>query len=144
SPYKLASELQDICSKHAPIIRDKANLAAGLEKVLELKKRAQSVGTGGPIGRAFNPGWHTARDLGNMLVNAEALFRSALERKESRGAHARSDYPNLDPKFATVNLVVHRGEHGMAVKAVEVPPVPPELLAVINRSYEKFTPEETE
>jgi succinate dehydrogenase / fumarate reductase, flavoprotein subunit len=109
-----------------------------------LKRRAQTVGTGGPSGRVFNPGWHTAQDLGNMLVNAEALFRSAIERKESRGAHARSDYPNAEPRFGSLNLVVHRGAHGMTVKAVEAPPIPPELLAVINRSYEKFTPEETE
>jgi succinate dehydrogenase / fumarate reductase flavoprotein subunit len=144
SPYKLQAELQEICGQHAPIIRDKASLVAGLDRVLELKKRSATVGTGGPSGRAFNPGWHTARDLGNMLVNAEALFRSALERKESRGAHARSDYPNADPRFARVNLVVKQGEHGMSVHAVDTPSVPEHLLAVINRSYEKFTPEETE
>ena len=129
---------------HAPIIRDEAGLQEGLRRVLEIGERASRCGTGGPDVRAFNPGWHTAQDLGNMLVNAEALFRSAIERKESRGAHARSDYPNLDPKFATVNLVVHRGEHGMTVKAVDAPPIPENLVAVINRSYEKYTPEETE
>ena len=144
SPYKLQGELQDICAAHAPIIRDKATMTAGLERVMALKRRAEQVGTGGPTGRAFNPGWHTAQDLGNMLVNAEALFRSAIERKESRGAHARSDYPNADPRLGTVNFVVHKGPHGMSVKAVDAPPIPPELLAVINRSYEKYTPEETE
>jgi len=145
SPYKLASELQDVCAKYAPIIRDKANLTAGLEKVGELKKRAESVGTGGPTGRAFNPGWHTARDLGNMLVNAEALFRSAIERKESRGAHARSDFTKLDPKWAQLNLMVQKGKQGeMTVTAVENQPLPYELTEVISQSFQKYTPEEHE
>ena len=144
SPYKLQAELQEICTKHAPIIRDEDGLKEGLERVLDLARRAETAGTGGPTGRAFNPGWHTARDLSNMLVNAEALFRSALQRRESRGAHARSDYPNPDPKFATLNLVTQRKGGTMTVKAVVSWPVPEPLLAVINRSYEKYAPEEIE
>ncbi len=142
SPYRLQSELQDTCTQHAPIIRDEQGLREGLARVLELQERADQCGTGGPTGRAFNPGWHTAQDLRAMLVNAEALFRCALERKESRGAHARSDYPKLDPRFAQVNMVVRRLEGGMTVRAIENEPVPYDLTEIISQSFEKYTPEE--
>jgi len=145
SPYKLQGELQDVCTLHAPIIRDAENLQKGLEKVLELKERATDVGTGGATMRAFNPGWHSALDLHAMLVNAEALFRSAIERKESRGAHARSDFTKLDPKWAQLNLMVQKGKQGeMAVSAVENQPIPYELTEVISQSFQKYTPEEHE
>ena len=142
SPYQLQGELQDACTRHAPIIRDEATLRDGLEKVLELRERAEQCGTGGPVGQAFNPGWHTAQDLRSMLVNAEALFRCALERRESRGAHARSDHPKLDPRLAQVNMVVQRSEGGMAVTQVENEPVPYDLTEVISQSFQRYTPEE--
>ncbi len=145
SPYKLQGELQDVCAKYAPIIREEEGLKAGLAKVLELKERALVCGCGGPTGRAFNPGWHTAQDLRNMLANAEALFRSAIERKESRGAHARSDYEKLDPKLASVNYMVRKDKDGqMSVRAVENEPISYGLTEVITQSFEKYTPEETE
>jgi len=142
SPYMLQGQLQDACTTYAPIIRDEAGLKRGLEIVLDLSERAEHCGTGGPSGRAFNPGWHTAHDLRSMLVNAEALFRSALERKESRGAHARSDYPKLDPRFAQVNLVVARSEAGMSVRAVENEAIPYDLTEIISQWFQKYTPEE--
>ena len=142
SPYKLQGELQDVCATYAPIIRDEAGLTQGLQKVLELTERAEECGTGGPSGREFNPGWHTAEDLRSMLVNAEALFRCALERKESRGAHARSDYPRLDPRLAQVNMVVVRSEGGMSVRAVENDAIPYDLTEIISQSFTRYTPEE--
>jgi len=145
SPYKLQNELQEVCTQHAPIIRDEESLREGLEKVLALKERAAEVGTGGSTTRAFNPGWHSALDLHSMLINAEALFRSAIERKESRGAHARSDFPKLDPKWAQLNLMVQKGKDGeMTVTAVENQPIPYELTEVITQSFQKYTPEEHE
>jgi succinate dehydrogenase / fumarate reductase flavoprotein subunit len=131
-----------VCTRYAPIIRDERGLREGLEKVLELGSRVQHCGTGGPSGRLFNPGWHTAQDLRAMLINAEALFRSAIERKESRGAHARSDYPRLDPRWGQLNLVTEKTPDGMAVVAVENEPVPYELTEVISQSFKRYTPEE--
>ncbi len=142
SPYRLQAELQDTCTRYAPIIRDAKGLQEGLQKVLELAERAEECGTGGPTWRAFNPGWHTAQDLRSMLVNAEALFRCALERKESRGAHARSDYPKLDPGLGQVNMVVRRAEGGMVVRPVENEPVPYDLTEIISQSFQRYTPEE--
>ena len=144
NPYKLQVEIQDVMSKHAPIVRDAAGLQAGLEKILELRARAESCGTGGGESLAFNPGWHTANDLRSMLVNAEALLRSAIERKESRGAHTRSDFPKADDAFEAVNFVVEKTLDGMTVRPLPRPPMPDYLAEAVHHSYARYTPEETE
>jgi succinate dehydrogenase / fumarate reductase flavoprotein subunit len=144
SPFKLQAEIQDAMSEHAPIVRDGPGLEAGLAKIEDLKARAQVCGTGGSPTRAFNPGWHTAYDLRSMLVNAEALLRSAIERKESRGAHARSDYPKTDEQLGSVNYVVEKTPDGMRVAAEPIPPIPFHLAEALHRSYATYTPEATE
>jgi succinate dehydrogenase / fumarate reductase flavoprotein subunit len=144
SPFTLQAEIQDAMSEHAPIVRDAATLAVGLAKIEDLKTRAQACGTGGSATRAFNPGWHTAHDLHSMLVNAEALLRSALERKESRGAHARSDYPETDEQLGSVNYVVEKTPSGMRVAPEQIPPLPAHLADALHRSYATYTPEATE
>ena len=131
-------------STYAPIVRDAAGLEEGLVKIEDLRGRAQFCGTGGSTTRAFNPGWHTALDVRSMLVNAEALLRSALLRKESRGAHARSDYPTTDDQLAHVNFVVDRTSDGMRIGAQPIPPMPEHLAAAVQRSYALYTPEEME
>ena len=144
SPYRLQAEIQEAMSKHAPIVRDAAGMEEGLNVILELGARASGCGTGGSSSLVFNPGWHTAIDVRSMLVNAEALLRSALERKESRGAHARSDYPKLDESLGEVNFVVEKTPDGMAVKAERRPALPVYLGEVVQHSYARYTPEERE
>jgi succinate dehydrogenase / fumarate reductase, flavoprotein subunit len=144
NPYKLMSEIQDVMTEHAPIVRDGAGLAAGLDKIQALGTRARACGAGGTNNLAFNPGWHTAYDLRSMLVNAEALLRCALDRKESRGAHARSDFPKTDDELAAVNYVVERTRSGMHVTAVRREPMPEYLAEAVQRSFARYTPEETE
>ena len=144
SPYRLQAEIQDAMSKYAPIVRDAPGLQAGLEAIIELGARARLCGTGGSSSLAFNPGWHTAIDLHSMLVNGEALLRSALERKESRGAHARSDHPKPDEAFSEINFIVEKTLDGMAVKADKRPAMPDYLAELVHHSYARYTPEERE
>jgi succinate dehydrogenase / fumarate reductase, flavoprotein subunit len=144
SPFKLQAEIQDVMSAHAPIVRDEAGLATGLEKIRDVAVRALACGTGGSPTLAFNPGWHTAYDLRSMLVNAEALLRTAIERKESRGAHARSDFPKTDDQLAAVNFLVERDAGGMRVASQPIALMPSYLAEVLQRSYATYTPEETE
>jgi succinate dehydrogenase / fumarate reductase flavoprotein subunit len=144
SPFKLMAEIQDVMTVHAPIVRDGEGLQAGLDKIDELRGRVLACGTGGSPTRAFNPGWHTAYDLRSMLVNAEALLRSALERKESRGAHARSDYPKLDDHMGKVNFITFKTAEGMDVRPEPIPPMPENLADAVQHAYARYTPEETE
>ncbi|HET7421856.1 MAG TPA: FAD-binding protein [Candidatus Dormibacteraeota bacterium] len=144
SPYRLQQEIQETLTKYAPIVRDGPGLEAGLEAIMELGRRASACGTGGSRSLAFNPGWHTAVDLRSMLVNAEALVRSAIERKESRGAHARSDFPKLDDALGEVNFIVEKTPDGMAVRAVKHEAMPGFLEEVVRHSYARYTPEERE
>jgi succinate dehydrogenase / fumarate reductase, flavoprotein subunit len=103
---------------------------AGLEA---LKQRAGEVGVTGH--REYNTGWHAAQDLGNLLLVSEAITRSALDRKESRGGHFRQDHPEKDPKFAAFNVVVRRGSDGaMEVSHAPIPSMPPELKQVIEEN----------
>jgi succinate dehydrogenase / fumarate reductase flavoprotein subunit len=144
NPYHLQMEIQETMSKHAPIVRDAAGMEEGLERIVELGARVSGCGTGGSRSLAFNPGWHTAADLHSMLVNAEALLRSALERKESRGAHARSDYPKLDDDLGAVNFMVEKTPDGMAIRPERRPPMPDHLADAVHHSYARYTPEERE
>jgi succinate dehydrogenase / fumarate reductase, flavoprotein subunit len=144
SPFKLQGELQDLVSKHAPIVRDEPTLEAGLEQLKGIQARAQQCGAGGSATMVFNPGWHTAYDLRSMLVNAEALLRSALARKESRGAHARSDFPKTDDQLASINYVIEKTPDGMRVEAEPIPTMPSHLAEILQRSYATYTPEATE
>ena len=144
NPFKVQAEIQDVMTAYAPIVRDESGLQAGLDKILELEARAARCGTGGSSALAFNPGWHTAQDLRSMLINAEALLRSAIARKESRGAHARSDFPKTDDQLSEVNYIVERSPHGVQVKAERRRPMPDYLAQAVQHSYARYTPEETE
>jgi succinate dehydrogenase / fumarate reductase flavoprotein subunit len=102
----------------------------GIEKLWE---RTKQVGVSG--NRDYNPGWHTALDLINLLTVSEAITRSAIERKESRGGHFRDDYPKKDEAYAKFNTVSFRAPDGsMQIRREPVKPMPDELKAVIKEN----------
>jgi succinate dehydrogenase / fumarate reductase, flavoprotein subunit len=133
NPFKVQQDLQDMMQDLVGIVRVEDEMQRALTGLDALRSRAGQVGVTGH--REFNTGWHAAQDLGNLLMVSEAITRSAIDRKESRGGHFRSDYPDKDPAYATFNIVVKRGPDGeMQVSRVPLPPMPEELKQVIEEN----------
>jgi succinate dehydrogenase / fumarate reductase flavoprotein subunit len=127
NPYAIQQDLQQTMQDLVGIIRTEPELALSLEQIEELKRRAAHLAVEGH--RQYNPGWHLAMDLRNMLLVAESIARAALERQESRGGHTRDDYPATSPEWGTVNLVVSLNAGGDGVELTRQPlPVMPEEL----------------
>jgi succinate dehydrogenase / fumarate reductase flavoprotein subunit len=113
------------------IVRKEDEMQRALDGLQKLWERAKRVGVGG--NREYNPGWHTALDLTNLLTCSEAVSRSALERKESRGAQFREDFPNKDAALGKVNIVLRKAADGsMQLRREPIPEMPPELKQVIE------------
>jgi succinate dehydrogenase / fumarate reductase flavoprotein subunit len=130
-PYQVQESLQTIMQNHVGIVRTAHEMQRALGELDELKRRAERVVV--PGNREFNPGWHTALDLRHLLIVSEAITRSALARRESRGGHFRDDYPEKDPAFGTVNFVTRRGTGGaMELERAPIPSLPSELEAIIK------------
>jgi succinate dehydrogenase / fumarate reductase flavoprotein subunit len=130
-PYQVQYALQDAMQDLVGIVRTETEMERALGRIEELRARAARVGVGGH--REYNPGWHAALDLHNLLTASEAITRSALARKESRGGHFRDDYPDKDPQFGTFNFVVRKGGDGrMELARAPIPPMPEELKKVID------------
>ena len=131
NPYTLQRDLQETMQDNVGIVRNEAEMTSQLEYLRKFWERASHVGISG--NREFNPGWHTALDLKSLLTVSEAVTRAALERKESRGAQFREDYPENDARFATVNTIIWRGEDGkMNVRLDPLPEMPDYLKQVIE------------
>ena len=131
NPYAIQSALQEMMQSLVGIVRTETEMLQALAELATLKARAAEASVTGH--REYNPGWHTAIDLGNLLSVSEAITRSAIERKESRGGHFRDDFPNRVPEFGTFNIVTARApDGGMAVRRVTIPPIPPELAQIIE------------
>jgi succinate dehydrogenase / fumarate reductase flavoprotein subunit len=130
-PYQIQQELQGMMQDLVGIVRTEAEMERALEGIGRLRERAARVGVTG--NREYNPGWHTALDLPNLLTVSEAVTRAALERRESRGAQFRDDYPAKDAAFGAFNIVVRKGPDGeMGISRQPLPPTSPELQAVIE------------
>jgi succinate dehydrogenase flavoprotein subunit len=131
SPYQIQYDLQDMMQDLVGIVRQEDEMRQALSGVEKLWERVRSVGVTG--NREYNPGWHTALDLPNLLTVSEAITRSALERKESRGAHFREDYPDKDVAFSKVNIVLRKAEDGaMELRREPIPEMQAELKEVIE------------
>jgi succinate dehydrogenase / fumarate reductase flavoprotein subunit len=130
-PYRVQHDLQEMMQDLVGIVRNESEMRRALEGLQGLWERSRRVPVDG--NREYNPGWHTALDLPSLLTASEAVTRSALERKESRGAHFREDFPDKDPASAKFNVVVRKGEDGqMRVERVPIPEMPAELRQVIE------------
>jgi succinate dehydrogenase / fumarate reductase flavoprotein subunit len=121
SPYQIQHELQDFMQDLVGIVRRQADMEKALSMIHDLNKRAEKAVVQG--NREYNPGWHTALDLRNMLTVSEAVTLAGMDRKESRGAHFREDYPEKDPEASKFNIVIRKAADGSM--KIERQPVPP-------------------
>ena len=143
NPYTLHQELQQTMNDLVGIIRREAEMEQALEKLAELRVRAQRAGVEGH--RQFNPGWHLALDLRNMLMVSECVALAALERTESRGGHTREDHPVMDRRWRNVNLLCRLSDPAGGPAATDpasglidltretTDPVRPDLLALFEK-----------
>jgi succinate dehydrogenase flavoprotein subunit len=130
-PYKVQQDLQHMMQDLVGIVRVESEMRQALEGLQRLRARARRVRVQG--NREYNPGWHTALDLANLLTVSEAVTHSALERKESRGAHFREDFADKDAAWGKLNVVVRRGRDGeMQVARQPIPEMPAALKQVIE------------
>jgi succinate dehydrogenase / fumarate reductase flavoprotein subunit len=131
NPYSVQRDLQEVMQHNVGIVRDEGEMRSALDHLKTFWERTAHVGVTG--NRDFNPGWHTALDLKNLLTVSEAITRAALERKESRGAQFREDYPDKDERSSKVNTVVRKGEDGhMEVRLAPLPEMPDYLKQIIE------------
>jgi len=130
NPYTLQEALQDMMGTYVGIARKEDDLKTALAELEKLRVRAARVAVHG--NRQFNPGWHTALDLPQLLTVSEAVTRAALERRESRGAHTRVDYPESDPKYGGVSIVVRRQGDQMTVVQEPLPQMPDEFKRIVE------------
>jgi succinate dehydrogenase / fumarate reductase flavoprotein subunit len=133
NPFQIQRDLQETMQDLVGIVRTEKEMLKALEKIQEFKERVKKISVSG--NRDYNPSWHTAIDLNNLLTVSEAITRSALERKESRGGHFRDDYPKKDEVFSKCNIVSSKSASGqMQVISAPIPEMPEELKQIIEEN----------
>jgi succinate dehydrogenase / fumarate reductase flavoprotein subunit len=130
NPYTIHADLQQTMNDLVGIIRTESEMQEALERLEGFKERVRRASVQG--GRAFNPGWHLALDLKNMLVVAEAVARAALERQESRGGHTRDDFPIMSPDWRQINIVCRTHGDGVTIERQPLAPMREDLLALFD------------
>jgi succinate dehydrogenase flavoprotein subunit len=130
SPYAIHRDLQDGMQKLVGIFRNKEDLESSLGEIDKVKHRLERVSVEGS--RLYNPGWHLALDLRSMITVSEAVALSALAREESRGAHSRIDFPNLDPAWGAKNNIIQREGEAMRLRQEKVSEMPGELKQILG------------
>ena len=133
NPFEIQRELQNMMQDLVGIVRTESEMVRALQGLQSLWRKLNNVSVSGS--RDYNSGWHTAIDLKNMLTVSEAIARSALERKESRGGHFREDYAKPSPEFAKLNVIVKKAPDGsIEVRHVPTKELPPELKTVLEEN----------
>ena len=131
NPYQLQADLQDTMQNLVGIVRQESEMQEAVARIQQLNERESRVGVSGH--REYHAGWHTSIDVRNLLTVSEAITRSAIERRESRGGHFREDYPQKVDDYGTFNLMVRQGcGRSMQVARVPIPAMPDHLKDVIE------------
>jgi succinate dehydrogenase / fumarate reductase, flavoprotein subunit len=131
APYAIQYKLQETMQDLVGIVRQEDEMLQALNTIGEYKKQAENAGV--PGHREYNSAWHAALDLQNLVVVSEMVTRAALERKESRGAQFRDDFPTKDDAYAGFNIVISKGASGEAqLRREPIPPMPDELKQIIQ------------
>jgi succinate dehydrogenase flavoprotein subunit len=134
NPYAIQKDLQESMQNLVGIVRTETEMREALEAIDSFKTRAEKTAVTG--NREYNPGWHTALDLKNLLLVSEAITRAALERKESRGAQFREDYPEKGERFGNVNTIISKSPDGsMQIRLEPLPEMPDHLKQVIEENH---------
>ncbi len=131
NPYEVHAALQQTMNDLVGIIRQEEEIKTALAELDKLRERAAQVSVAG--GRAYNPGWHLALDLRNMLLVCDCIAKAALERQESRGGHTREDYPGMSPAWRKVNLVCSLAGDRAGLRHQPLIPMRADLLALFDR-----------
>ncbi|GAA5023970.1 fumarate reductase/succinate dehydrogenase flavoprotein subunit [Actinopolymorpha pittospori] len=131
NPYEVQKDLQEVMHNLVGIIRTAEELEQALGQIEKLAERAEHLTVEG--NRQYNPGWHLAIDLQNMLWVSECIARAALTRTESRGGHTRDDYPMTDPDWGTKNIVLREKEGAVDLVIQPLPQMPAELKALFEQ-----------
>jgi succinate dehydrogenase / fumarate reductase flavoprotein subunit len=133
NPYQVEHALQSMMQELVGIVRREDEMRRALDALKVLKERARQVSVTG--NREYNPGWHTALDLQNLLTVSEIVARAALERKESRGGHFRDDFPQKDPNYGKFNIVIRKGSGGeMQVTREAIPEMRADLHQIVEEN----------
>jgi succinate dehydrogenase / fumarate reductase flavoprotein subunit len=130
-PFQVQQDLQELMQDQVGIVRQEEEMQRALQSLAALRERASRVRVTG--NREYNPGWHAALDLHNLLTVSEAITRTALARKESRGGHFRDDYPGMDARFGKLNFLARKGPDGqMQLEEATIPEMPAELKQIVE------------
>jgi succinate dehydrogenase / fumarate reductase flavoprotein subunit len=142
NPYAVHAEVQQVMSDMVGIIRTEDEIKTAIAELGKLQERAEQVSA--PGGAAYNPGWHLALDLRNIMLIADCVAQAALERQESRGGHTRDDFPQMSPEWRKVNLVCSLDGDRVVLKRQPMAPMRPDLLALfdVNEMKKYYTDEE--
>ena len=132
NPYTVHSEVQQTMSDLVGIIRRESEIKSALAELEKLRERAARVSAEG--GAAYNPGWHLALDLRNIVLIADCVAQAALERQESRGGHTRDDFPGMSPEWRKINLIAALDGDRVTLRRQPMTPMRDDLLALFDRA----------
>jgi len=132
NPYAVHAEVQQTMSDLVGIIRKEDEIKTALSELEKLRARANQVSSEG--GTAYNPGWHLALDLRNIMLIADCVAQAALERQESRGGHTRDDFPGMNPEWRKINLICELDGDRVSITQQPIPPMRDDLISLFDRS----------